>query len=60
MNFALSSLRIGQSMKCDAKKATYFQLYKALHEKYIYVKTKRAEEWTSRGIELHIEREKVV
>ena len=43
----------------EKDKQTYFDLYKSLHEKYVYLKTKRAEEWTFTEYLLHMERENV-
>ena len=59
LNFALTSSRLDASLGSDTAKPTYFELYKSLQEKYVYVKTKRAKEWTTQNILLHIEREKV-
>lgn len=59
VNLQLSSLRLDASIGPEKDKKTYFDLYKSLHEKYVYLKTKRAEEWTFKEYLLHMERENV-
>ena len=59
MNLQVSGLRLDAAMGVDKEKVTYFELYKTLHLKYVHVKAKRAEEWTTREILLHEERKKV-
>ena len=59
VNLQLSSLRLDASIGPEKDKKTYFDLYKSLHEKYVYLKTKRAEEYTFKEYLLHMERENV-
>ena len=59
LNLQVSGLRLDAAMGVDKEKVTYFELYKTLHMKYVHVKAKRAEEWTTREILLHEERKKV-
>ena len=56
LNLEVSCLKLDASMGSDKEKLTYFKLYKKLHEKYLFVKAKRREEWTTREILLHEER----
>ena len=58
LNLEVSCLKLDASMGIDKEKLTYFKLYKNLHEKYLFVKAKRREEWT-REILLHEERKTV-
>ena len=60
VNLQLSSLRLDASIGPEKDKKTYFDLYKSLHEKYVYLKTKRAEEYTFKEYLLHMERETYV
>ena len=59
LNLEVSCLKLDASMGSDKEKLSYFKLYRNLHEKYLFVKAKRREEWTTREILLHEERKTV-
>ena len=58
-NLEVSCLKLNASMGSDKEKLSYFKLYRNLHEKYLFVKEKRREEWTTREVRLHEERKTV-